>query len=220
MKATFLLGSALRDLRTSRSLTQTELAKIAGVSERTVRNAEGERPIRRDFAEFIARALDVNLACLERTSFDLNSQLLLSTPMEIWQLNAQRILHHIDLFVRTGQYDEFMNMLHPAVQLRSFGTPTTSYNGTYVGHDGIHEYFRRSNEMMTQRVRSKLEFDRILGEGNIVVLSGVDTFDVASGGETMPYWFTWIFTFQGERIIDMVQTIGLSGVADRWSCLD
>lgn len=54
-------GDKLAALRRRLGFTQLELALRTGVSERTVRNAEGSRPIKRDFLAFIANGLDVPL---------------------------------------------------------------------------------------------------------------------------------------------------------------
>jgi transcriptional regulator with XRE-family HTH domain len=50
-----------RQLRKARRLTQQELARLAGASERTVRNAEAGQRVRQEFLDYLAAALGVDL---------------------------------------------------------------------------------------------------------------------------------------------------------------
>ena len=50
-------GEKLRSFRVSLGWSQLDLALRAGVSERTVRNAEKSRPLHHDFLGYLAKAL-------------------------------------------------------------------------------------------------------------------------------------------------------------------
>ena len=54
-------GDLISQIRRSQGFTQLELALRAGISERTVRNAERGQAIKHDFLKFIASGLGVSL---------------------------------------------------------------------------------------------------------------------------------------------------------------
>ena len=69
-------GRKLARLRRSLGYSQVQLAMRAGVSERTVRNAERGHPIKRDFLEYIAGGLDVSLREVLEEEFTCDSKLI------------------------------------------------------------------------------------------------------------------------------------------------
>src|SRR5690606_30136257 len=78
-------GDLISQIRRSQGFTQLELALRAGVSERTVRNAERGQAIKHDFLKFIASGLGVSLPEVVRSVDQLQFR-------EHWQLNVDRLL--------------------------------------------------------------------------------------------------------------------------------
>lgn len=79
------LGSALRDLRRSKQLTQAHLAQTAGVSRQWISDVEaGKSTLRFTTVLALLDALDVDLTLLERAepSLDLDDFLGLDRPRE------------------------------------------------------------------------------------------------------------------------------------------
>ncbi len=79
------LGDRLNALRRRLGFTQLELAGRSGVSERTIRNAEQGRPIKRDFLEYIAAGLGVSVDDVIYVSPELSS------PFR-WQQNLENLM--------------------------------------------------------------------------------------------------------------------------------
>src|SRR5688572_27792251 len=99
-------GPRLRSLRQARGWTQLELAMLAGVSERTVRNAECGRPIRRGFLDFLAGALGVEPIELSRAPMAIG-------PRVSWERQAQRILEAIGATTSERDAQPFLSLVHP-----------------------------------------------------------------------------------------------------------
>ena len=78
-------GALISQIRRSQGFTQLELALRAGVSERTVRNAERGQAIKHDFLKFIASGLGVSLPEVVHSVDHLQLR-------EHWQLNVDRLL--------------------------------------------------------------------------------------------------------------------------------
>jgi transcriptional regulator with XRE-family HTH domain len=78
-------GDRLGTFRRVLGLTQLELAVRSGVSERTIRNAERGRPIKRDFLEYIAAGLGVSMDDVIHVSTELSSHLR-------WQRNLETVM--------------------------------------------------------------------------------------------------------------------------------
>ena len=65
-----------RQLRRARGLTQHELARLAGVGERTVRNAETGQRVRLDFLRYLAIALGVDVTDVAHDNDEMRPALL------------------------------------------------------------------------------------------------------------------------------------------------
>ena len=78
-------GDLISQIRRSQGFTQLELALRAGVSERTVRNAERSHAIKHDFLKFIASGLGVALPEVIQSVDQLHLR-------QQWQLNVDRLL--------------------------------------------------------------------------------------------------------------------------------
>src|SRR5262245_57470735 len=103
-------GEKLRHLRRALGWTQLELALRAGVSERTVRSAERGRPIRRDFLDYLAGALGVDLRELAREPATV-------AALVRWRYNAQALVENLFRLHYDRDPAPLIEMLHPRCEL-------------------------------------------------------------------------------------------------------
>lgn len=107
-------GDKLQSLRRALGFTQLELALRAGVSERTVRNAERGRPINRDFLEYLAGALGVPLAEVVQPSGELDRHLR-------WQRNVGRMLDGLGRMLSEHDSSDLLDVSHREIVFHMHG---------------------------------------------------------------------------------------------------
>jgi transcriptional regulator with XRE-family HTH domain len=183
-------GPKLISFRRARGWTQLELAVIAGVSERTVRNAERGRPLRRDFLDFFAGALGV-----EPIELVTNPETL--QPMLRWQRQVDRILAAIPRLYGERSAKPIVELCVAQIDLCHRASLPLQYAGDYRRVDGMRRYFDIAlpwTETLTGRV---FTFDPAQGGGNLILLRGTDSFVSPHDGERL--FFRWLHVYELER---------------------
>ena len=131
-------GEKLRSLRVSLGWSQLELAVRAGVSERTVRNAENGRPLRHEFLGFLAKALGVPAAEITLPTAEFKTHLR-------WEQHVERLGQILGELATNHDGSGILDLIHPNVQLDCFGSPcefepmNRQFN-SYFGESGVKRY--------------------------------------------------------------------------------
>ncbi|MEM9882531.1 MAG: helix-turn-helix transcriptional regulator [Planctomycetota bacterium] len=122
----------LREHRLRRGMTQAELARTAGFSERALRLAEAGRPVRPHTQEVLAEALST--AELPVTPADLRGD-----PLAVVQAYYAIRREHSFGFAR-----HCAHLLHPEYRVIAHGDPAfVPYAGTYRGVEGLDTLYRK-----------------------------------------------------------------------------
>lgn len=179
-----------RELRKARGQTQQELASLAGVGERTVRNAETGHRVRPDFLRYLAAALGCDLLEL----VDDRDELRLA-------LREQRRVEHIvaalDCYVN-GSREEMLKLIsHDVLHVQS-GPSYLPICGEYRGRDDFQRLCDRSAESLVYE--SKLTISDIRTGGNLVVIRGVDRLRAIPTGKSFSMPWMNVYEFDNGRI--------------------
>lgn len=201
-------GQKLRAIRSQKGLTQTDLGGRAQVSERTVRYAENGKPIRHDYAGFMARALGVTPAEFELTACPAGVIQETGEADPVWRDFAQHLMACVNSFVFGGDTRPVLNLIHPEGKWRCRTSPANEFNGTYVGRAGMEEYFAHVGRFLTNLVSREPHIERCYGSGKLIVFSGTDRLVFANGAD-LTFWFTHIYTLHDQMIYDVEQLGGL-----------
>ncbi|MEX2140433.1 MAG: helix-turn-helix domain-containing protein [Pirellulales bacterium] len=186
-------GDKLRSFRRACGWTQLELAIIAGVSERTVRNAERSRPLRRDFVDFLATALDVEAE-------DLVSDPAALRPARRCERLVHRVvtaLHDLnsELTARTC-----MDVTQPGCELSHQASISFPFVGSFRGADGLRRYFDLVLPWLRSSIDYQISIDAMRASGNLVIIQGIDSWVSADDGSRQFARFVQIHQFERERI--------------------
>ncbi|MBA4104832.1 MAG: hypothetical protein C0485_03660 [Pirellula sp.] len=120
-------GDRLGTFRRVLGLTQLELAVRSGVSERTIRNAERGRPIKRDFLEFIATGLGVSMDDVIHVSTEMSSHLR-------WQRNLGNVMTTMRGMFSEHPRLEILDLVHHDVTCRVHGfAPSLAQDERFFG---------------------------------------------------------------------------------------
>ena len=183
-------GPKLRYLRRARGWTQLELAVIAGVSERTVRNAERGRPLHRDFLDFLAGALAV-----EPTELVANPEEL--RPLARWQRQADRILAALPRLYSEQSGRPITELCVAQIDLSHKASFALDYTGDYRCVDGMRRYFDIALPCTEKLIGREFTFDPARGSGDLLLLEGTDSWLSPNDGERLH--FRWLHVYQLER---------------------
>jgi transcriptional regulator with XRE-family HTH domain len=155
----------LKQLRQARGLTQLELAVLAGVAERTVRNAEIGRRIRPDFVKFIAIALEVEITDLAGEPVELRIA-------RREQRNADLVLEALAAVAGERDFSVLRSLLAPNILVRIPGPSQIPFAGEFRGFDRVQTCFDLCEQAVTYE--RPPELTEIRSSGNFVVISGTD----------------------------------------------
>jgi DNA-binding XRE family transcriptional regulator len=197
-------GNFLRRQRAQNGMSQKMLAEAAGISERTVRNAEKGMVVEVHIASYLSTLFDVPLGdmVVER----LQEQR--SKWLEKWARKFSRA------FVSSwngGPCDDMLALMHPSVEWRCNTMPKLDIDGSFAGVSAIiewlsHRHCQKNSELL--EIRNE-KTEGIEGEGDILyfVLSA-DW--VINPGEAHQAWITFLCRFEDNLVIKIEQFNGLS----------
>jgi transcriptional regulator with XRE-family HTH domain len=173
-------------------LTQPELAQLAGVSERTVRNVERGRGIRLDFLRYLAVVLGVDVLDVVQD----RDQLRVALSDE---LKVRHILSAIDAFTKGADLTELYGLLSSNVFINVPGPVEIPYVGEYRGVDGFRTFLDRSSSTVAHEQPPKITDIKVAG--NLVVMSGIDWHRAIPTGKTFSGAWMHVYEFEKGRIL-------------------
>ena len=198
-------GEKLRHLRRALGWTQLELALRAGVSERTVRSAERGRPVRREFLDYLAGALGVDLRELAREPATV-------AGLVRWRRNAEALRKNLFRLHYERDAGPLIEMLHPKCELeiRWDQGPHEVYaagmardlQGKFMDSSGFQRSIDLSLEFSSRLIERNYTFHTPLGDDNLVILRGGEVFTDISG-DRESVWSVQAFEFDDQWILRM-----------------
>lgn len=188
-------GKRFRLHRLAKGLHQRELALLAGVGERTIRNAEAGKRVKIDFLGFLAQALGVELHELVDDRDELREVLRERRRIDLL-LEAMAVLGG-------GDPNAYLDLFGRTVHLKCNGPEGLSFCGEYRGTSGVQALLDIS--IATLAYNCPPQILNVRTGGNLVVLNGIDRLTAipTQTAFTMP-WMN-VYEFDGARIerIDM-----------------
>jgi transcriptional regulator with XRE-family HTH domain len=193
-------GEKLRHLRRALGWTQLELALRAGVSERTVRSAERGRPVRRDFLDYLAGALGVDLQELAREPAILDGLLR-------WRRNAETLIQNLVRYQYGRDAGPFLELLHSNFRLEIRADQgiyaagmAREIQGEFVGASGFQRSVDNSLEFDSRPIERSLIFHTPVGDDNLIVLRAFEAITYINGYQES-LWTVQAFEFDDQRIV-------------------
>lgn len=161
-------GAKLASLRRALGLTQLELAIRSGVSERTVRNAERGRLVKRSFLEFIAGGLGVTLSEVVVPCGELDQLLR-------WQRHVGRLLSGLQRVVDEHDSSDLLDLAHPGITMQvethmPFFSAGDILRGDYSGIDGVKRFIDNGFRYWEVCGEGGAYVERPMGAGDMVLI--------------------------------------------------
>jgi transcriptional regulator with XRE-family HTH domain len=197
-------GEKIRCLRKAIGLTQLELALRAGVSERTVRNAERGQPVRHVCLEWMGGALGVEI------------QELVHHPAELKSLfDRRRQIETIHQFVERLCIDaaitDIQDLCHPNLVFAANIDPrfygASFLNQGFSGRSGIPRFADFQREFQSEIIERKLTIEPPQGNGDLIVFRGTEDILYRDGSRDTG-WLLHIFEFEDHRILRIDEFAG------------
>jgi transcriptional regulator with XRE-family HTH domain len=196
-------GPAVKRLRKSLGLSQLLLAKNAGISERTVRNAEKSQVLESHIANYLAVALDVPLneivserACTSRSS-RLNGLI-----RKVSTCYVRAILK--------SEMQSLVEIVHPEISWNCYAAPDQCFSGCFHGIEGLRKHLILAAQWWEQFAMqaNDLAVRRTDAEGEMVyfLLTGRFENDVS---QRLEIWQTFICRFDDDLLISVDQSLGV-----------
>lgn len=200
-------GDKLRHLRRALGLTQLELAVAAGVSERTVRNAERNRPVQRDYLACLAGALGVDIRELAREPAAVASLIC-------WRRNLEAVTGAVQSVVTESDGGPLLELAHPQATLNMHFDPhlcplagmARDFQNEFVGYSGIQRFIDLIQEFNGRTPNRNVSFHPPLGDGNRLWMRG---FELGNHTENQFAWFVHTFEFDDHRVLRVNEYFGL-----------
>ena len=196
-------GATVRNLRKCKGWSQRQLASAAGVSERTVRNAEKGLILESYIANYLADALGhpLNEIIVERAEVSRGNRM---------KCLIRRISTGYMKAVLDGATPQLIEMLHPKIEWNIFVAPEQNFSGTYHGLNEVTKHLGQATawwEQFTTRL-SDFTLTRSDSEGEMIYfhLTGIVTDET---GQTLEVWQTFLCRFDDELVTVIDQTVGM-----------
>lgn len=199
-------GNFIRHQRTQNGMSQKMLADAAGISERTVRNAEKGLVVEVHIASYLSALFDVPLGdmVLER----LEEQR--SKWLQKW---ARKFSQAYVASWNDNHHDDLFPLIHPAINWRCSSAPKMTIDGSMDGRPAIMEWILQNNcPTMPQPISIRNErIERVEGEGDIVYfVLAADWVLNDNGVLRRNAWSTFLCRFEDDLAITIEQFNGLS----------
>jgi transcriptional regulator with XRE-family HTH domain len=192
MRGVVVKGSLVAELRRARRLSQRELAKMAGVGERTIRNAESGKRVKLEFVSYLATALGVELLAIVDDRDELRTAIAEQRKIDI-------ILEAIAAHGREGDCSALSPLVGNDIRVNCPGPELISFTGEYRGIDGLRTFFDRAHDTVGYDIPPQIESMR--AGGNLVVLSGVDHLRMLSTDKPFVSRWMHVYEFDKGRIV-------------------
>jgi transcriptional regulator with XRE-family HTH domain len=197
-------AARFRQIRQARGFSQQELAKLSGVSERTVRNVESGQPVRLDFLRYLTMALSVDVLDVVHDREEL--RLVLRE-----QRHGEQLLAAISEHSAHQDPSSYFDLLAHDVNVFCHGPQGLAMCGEYRGLSGVQSLLEISTTSVAFNSESKIL--NIRTGGKLVVINGVDCLTAVPTGKLFTTPWMNVYEFEDghiERIdmwadIDMVQ---------------
>ena len=185
-------GKRLRELRQLRGLTQDELARVAGIAERTVRSAEAGLRIRVDFLRFLATSLGIETVDLVADRSELRV-----FAAEDKQVNS--LLQAIHGYAFENDLSGYHRLMSPSILLRLPGPESIPFVGEYRGLDGLRLLYERAQATVVHE--DAIDISDIRTGGNLVVMQFTDSARIISTGKKFRGYCQYVYEFDKGRIM-------------------
>lgn len=194
----------LRSRRESLGFTQLELATLAGVSERTIRNVEKGLPIGRALLSCIAESLGVLIP-------DVAVASALADKATRWTKNSQTLSLCIDHPILRRDRRTFTRQVQEDIDVHNLGIIAgvnleELAEGVYSGPSEF-EAFRESTVKFWSSDRNGAAWTEApVGDADTMLVRGFHELKQEDGGVT---WgkFQFVADFEGERIRSVIVTV-------------
>ena len=201
-------GSTIKNLRRARKLTQLRLASLSDVSERTIRNAEGDLSIRISSLEAIAAALAVPF---EDLVYD-------PSEFKVAEASTRRIHRLIEALsgvVVEESAKPLLDVGHNDLLLRVFAPAELPFAGDFVGESGA----RRWDDIARLYLFNEpfpVVFDEFKESGELVVVRGYEIRRSLDGEREHRNHFQYLVEYHEDRIAKIEVSSDPTWYVERW----
>lgn len=195
-------GLKVRQLRRLLSWNQCELGHRAGVSERTVRNAEKSGALDVSVAGYLAKALGV---ALSEIVFEPNE-----SNQEHYAVRfAREFDRAYELAITQMEFDLLLDLVHPDVQWHCISNLSTKACGEFSQIEGLKNHCYAVHSWLTSEGYHNrgTTFRQIHRDGELLYLHGLARFQTI-GKSSQNFWFAKVLRMTGEKIRFVDQFFG------------
>jgi DNA-binding XRE family transcriptional regulator len=199
-------GDTVRRLRKAKGWSQVCLAKMAGVAERTVRNAEKDSVLESHIAGYLAVALDVPL-----------NDIVTERPTGNRAARLKSLIHKVNsLFVRAiihRQLQPFLAIVHPTIQWNTIAAADPCLVRNLSGIEQLRAHLNRVADWWEQFSARADEFrvGRADAEGDMIYFLVAYQFTNAAE-QRLELWQTFICRFEDDLLVSVDHCSGCSNV--------
>jgi transcriptional regulator with XRE-family HTH domain len=199
-------GDKLRHLRRALGLTQLELAVSAGVSERTVRNAERSRTLQCEHLDYLAGALGVDIR-------ELASEPAAVASLISWRRNLEAVTNAIQSLITESDGRPLLELVHPQATLKLTFDPRLPFVGMaqdfedeFLGYCGMQRFIDLIQEFNGRTDGRKISFHPPFGDGDRLWMRG---FEMGNHTGHRLGWFVHTYEFDDHRVLRVDEYCGL-----------
>lgn len=198
-------AARFRQIRRARGLTQQQLGKLAGVSERTVRNAESGQRVRLVFLRYLAQTLGIDVLDVVHDQDELRTALREENRVANLMTAIEALHCHLDV-------SEFGSLADRNVRVEMQGPAAVPLTGEFRGMDGLQQLQDLNREYLIHDCPPEI-LDIRTG-GNLVVISGRDKMRVVPTGKTVAYPWMHVYEFDNGHIVRVDNWADTAAIAE------